>query len=381
MLFGGKKICELEDWSHIDYVCLKAKTDGIYNAIYYLDGHQEFEKTLTVSDMDFINFTRRLGCYGVAEKMIGDNDTGDRFYIRINISNKQQETKIIDYLTQRKSLSVEQQEILKYLCNMDGNIKSTDYKPLYYCGFSKETQATNYESVRFYFKTFETEVKTCHEYINYCEQCLRICNDPTFQIVKRMVLDKKIGLRCIGIEISDTSSVKIKYYLSETNEVNSIKDTLLELRKYPRYSKQADELLKSMQKMPTLHCNLLQISDGYDEKSGNINMYLESQMRDRKKYYSMREGLILRDIGGISFLVDIHEKHYYDLKNLFSVNETGKIIIKYIMENGVCTLEAVVSNLRSVIKNYRAEMYPVIYEDCQMFIEQLRMYGYLQEEI
>ena len=381
MLFGGKNICELEDWSHIDYVCLKARADRIYNAIYYLDGHQEFEKTLTVSDMDFINLTQCLGCYGVAEKMIADNDTRDRFYIRINISNKQQETKIIDYLTQRKLLSVEQNEILKYLCNMDGDIKSTGYKPLYYCGFSKKNRSTNYESVRFYFKTFETEIKTCYEYINYCEQCLRICNDPTFQIVKRMVLDKKIGLRCIGIEISDTSSVKIKYYLSKTNAVNGIKDTLLELRKYPQYSKQADELLKSIRKMPTLHCNLLQISDGYDGKSGNINMYLESQTRDRKKYYSMREGLVLRDIGGISFLVDIHEKHYYDLKNLFSVNETGKIIIKYIMENGVCTLEAVVSNLRSVIKNYCAEMYPVIYEDCQMFIEQLRMYGYLQEEI
>lgn len=108
-------------------------------------------------------------------------------------------------------------------------------------------------------------------------------------------------------------------------------------------------------------------------------MYLRSQTKYQKKYYSMREGLVLRDIGGISFLVDIHEKHYYDLKNLFSVNETGQVIIKYLMSNGVCTLDGIVSHLRSLIKNYNAELYPVIYSDCKTFVEHLQENGYLLE--
>lgn len=78
-------------------------------------------------------------------------------------------------------------------------------------------------------------------------------------------------------------------------------------------------------------------------------------------------------------MIDIHEKQYYDLKELFSVNETGQVIIKYLMINGVCTLDGIVSHLRSLIKNYNNELYPAIYSDCKMFIELLQSYGYLME--
>lgn len=131
--------------------------------------------------------------------------------------------------------------------------------------------------------------------------------------------------------------------------------------------------------MKKLHCDLLQVSSGFSNGDESINMYLKSQTKYQKPYFSMREGLILRDIGGISFLIDTHEKQYYDLKELFSVNETGRVIIKYLMENEVCTLDGIVSQLRSLIKNYNAELYPVIYSDCKIFIELLQSYGYLME--
>lgn len=81
----------------------------------------------------------------------------------------------------------------------------------------------------------------------------------------------------------------------------------------------------------------MQVSSGFSNGDESINMYMKSQTKYQKTYFSMREGLVLRDISGISFLIDIYEKQYYDFQELFSVNETGQVIIKYLMTNGVCT--------------------------------------------
>ena len=181
------------------------------------------------------------------------------------------------------------------------------------------------------------------------------------------------------MDISDIHLTKIKYYLCKTDINNDIKDLLLELRKYPQYFKTVDTLLEIIDDIRDESCDLLQISSGYSNDDESINLYLDSPIKHKKKYYSVREGLVLRNIGGVVFLIDIHEKHYYDLKNLFSVNETGKSIIEYMMQQGVCTLDGIVSYLRSVIKDYNAQLYPIIYSDCKMFVELLQRNGYLQE--
>lgn len=381
-VFDKTIISEITDWSHIDYVCIKSKSDDLHVDIYYLDGHPAFEKTLTAFDLSFIDFTRSINSYGISEKMLGDSSRLDRFYVRVNISNEKQELELIDYLKQGKSLSLEQNQILNHLRNMSIATKSLDdYRSLYYCGFSKESESSSYDGVRFYFKTFGTDESMRYDFdcINYCEQCPIIKKDATFQVVRDLILTKRAGLRCIGVELTDSYSVKMKYYLCEIPGGNDISELILEMKKYPQYIRNVNELLTTIPDIQNVHCDLLQISGGCSRGDESINMYLRSQTKYQKKYYSMREGLVLRDIGGISFLVDIHEKHYYDLKNLFSVNETGQVIIKYLMSNGVCTLDGIVSHLRSLIKNYNAELYPVIYSDCKTFVEHLQENGYLLE--
>ena len=93
-MFEKKSISEIKDWSHIDYVCIKAKSGDLFEDIYYLDGHKFFESSLTEADINFINFTRGINSYGISEKMVGESSTLDRFYVRVNISNKQQELRL-----------------------------------------------------------------------------------------------------------------------------------------------------------------------------------------------------------------------------------------------------------------------------------------------
>ena len=40
--------------------------------------------------------------------------------------------------------------------------------------------------------------------------------------------------------------------------------------------------------------------------------------------YQVREGIILRDIAGIYFLIDINKKNFYDLQKIDTVNEIVK---------------------------------------------------------
>ena len=383
-MFEKKSISEIKDWSHIDYVCIKAKSGDLFEDIYYLDGHKFFESSLTEADINFINFTRGINSYGISEKMVGESSTLDRFYVRVNISNKQQELRLIDYLCQGYRLTLKQKELLDHLRNMDSIIKSfDDYHPLYYCGFSKMCKSLNYNNIRFYFKTFTTDESKRYDtdYINYCEQCPIIKRDATFQIVRDLILTKSAGLRCIGVDISDNYSVKIKYYLCEIPGGDDMSELLLKLKKYSQYVCNVDALCTIIHNIQNFQCNLLQVSSGFSNGDESINMYMKSQTKYQKTYFSMREGLVLRDIGGISFLIDIYEKQYYDFQELFSVNETGQVIIKYLMTNGVCTLDGIVSYLRSLIKNYNAELYPVIYSDCKMFVENLESKGYLMEVV
>ena len=56
-MLNKSSISEIMDWSHVDYVCIKAKSGILFEDIYYLDGHPMFESSLTDFDMNFINFT------------------------------------------------------------------------------------------------------------------------------------------------------------------------------------------------------------------------------------------------------------------------------------------------------------------------------------
>lgn len=382
-MFDKETITEITDWDHIDYICLKSKPDGFHMNIYYLDGHPVFEASLTSADMDFIDFARSINSYGTSEKIFGDSSSEpDRFYIRVNISNEQQELKLIDYLTKGKGISSEQNQVLNYLRHMDFAIKGCDdYRPLYYCGFVKKGKSASYDSIRFYFKSFgaDESIRRDIACIDYCEQCPIIKKDAAFQVVRDLVLTKRAGLKCVGVDFTHSCSVKIKYYLCEIPEAGNITELLLTIKKYPQYTGNANAFLRIMPDIQSFRRGLLQISSGYFNGDEGINIYLERQKIYPKKYYAVKDGLVLRDIGGILFLIDIHEKHYYDLKQLFSVNETGQIILKYMMENGVCNLDGIVSYLRSLIKNYDAKQYPVIYSDCKKFVESLQTNGYLQE--
>ena len=380
-MFDKKMISQIDDWSHVDYVCIKSK-EKISMATYYLEGHPIFEEKISSRDIEFVKFVGNIKCYGIAEKILGETDEIDRFYIRVNVKKDWQEKSLIDYLTRGKVLSEQQKDIIEYLGGLNTVIGfDNDYNSLYYCGFSKRKNETNLNKIRLYFKTFglDENIRYDKECIHYLEQCQHIKNDIAFKIVRDLIRENKTGLRCIGVEIEDCILVKLKYYLCKTSEENKAEDLLMDLSSYPEYSEQIGKIMDIWDDIKDMNCDEIQVSSGYGRDDKSINVYLYKNQREKKKYYSMREGMILRNIGGVLFLINIHEKNYYDLKKLYSINETGQVIIQYIMETGVCTLDGIVSHLQSRLLKCDSKFYDTIYTDCKNFIEFLKMSDYLQE--
>lgn len=373
---------EITDWSRIDYICVKSKMQSLDTSVYYLDGHPMFEKTLSDSDVEFMNFVRKIKGYGTSEKMLDGKTTMDRFYVRVNLKNDQQEKESIDYLKKKAKMSEKQMKFLDYLRGIDNIIKSkNDCKSLYYCGFSKKNTSSEFDEIRFYFKTFgvEESIHYDEEISSYLEKNVEIKEDMTFQIVRELIQNKKAGLRCLGLEFDDSFVTRVKYYLCQIPGGDDIKELLHKLKEVKEYTLQAEKILFVWDQISDLQCDMIQLSSGYKNEDANINLYLCARERYKQKYYVLEEGAVLRDIGGVFFLVNIHEKYYYDLKHLLSVNETGQVIIRYMQDNKICTLDGIVSHLRSKIINYTPELYPIIYEDCKAFIEKLYHNNYLKE--
>lgn len=370
-----------DDWNLIDLVSLKSKKDNLIFDVYYLDGHAMYEQYLTKTDMQFINFTREIGVYGTSEKMNLSNKEIDKFYIRTNINNKKQEMSLIKYLSANKILSNDQKNIINYLRNIDIKVNENDYKSLYFCGFSKNIASKEFDNVRFYFKCFGVDEMTDNnmDYLEYCEQHPTIREDITFQIIKKMIIQGQVKLRSIGIEISNPNELKIKYYISQSKETVDLSNLLYDLKQYDQYKTNTEKLLNNIPNKSVFKCTFIQLSSGYANDEECINMYFEKNQNNKKTFYSLKEGLVLRDVGGIVFLIDIHEKYYYNYKKLFSVNDIGKVIIKFALKNNVFTIEAVVSYLKSIIKDYHPVMYSLMYSDCQKFINELLDLGYVEE--
>lgn len=370
-----------DDWNLIDLVSLKSKKDNLIFDVYYLDGHAMYEQYLTKTDMQFIDFTREIGVYGTSEKMNLSNKEIDKFYIRTNINNKKQEMSLIKYLSANKILSNDQKNIINYLRNIDIKVNENDYKSLYFCGFSKNIASKEFDNVRFYFKCFGVDEMTDNnmDYLEYCEQHPTIREDITFQIIKKMIIQGQVKLRSIGIEISNPNELKIKYYISQSKETVDLSNLLYDLKQYDQYKTNTEKLLNNIPNKSVFKCTFIQLSSGYANDEECINMYFEKNQNNKKTFYSLKEGLVLRDVGGIVFLIDIHEKYYYNYKKLFSVNDIGKVIIKFALKNNVFTIEAVVSYLKSIIKDYHPVMYSLMYSDCQKFINELLDLGYVEE--
>lgn len=94
--------------------------------------------------------------------------------------------------------------------------------------------------------------------------------------------------------------------------------------------------------------------------------------------YKVKQDIIPRDIASVYFLVDIHDKTYYDVRRIYSTNQCGYEIFKIM--NSIDTLfsvDEVFSQFISLLNNYQDSMHDTILADITTFIQELVSIGYV----
>lgn len=96
--------------------------------------------------------------------------------------------------------------------------------------------------------------------------------------------------------------------------------------------------------------------------------------------YRNTEGIIPRDIASIYFLVDIHDKTYYDAKRIYSTNQCGYEIFRIISSfEGPCTIDELFRVFITKVNDYQESMKTMVMEDISNFVKDLVLIGYISE--
>ena len=372
----------ISEWDNVDCVSIKAREGVLQQSVYLLEGHALYEANMTQEDKDFVDFIKGLGCYGISEKMFSKNELWDKFYVKTNIKTDEQLDEIFRYFDGYIHLTRYQWKVLEILKGLESILDANeDYKPLYHLAFVKSKNIAGYSQIRFYFKTFaaDEDIRFDKECLYYLEKYAIFKDESLFKVIKNLVFSKKAGLRCIGFELGENHSTRIKYYLCESTNGIPLQTALVELSSFPYLSKNSLALLETVGLFQNCKCNWMQVATGLSEEDITINLYFGPLYRQKRKFYQLKKGIVLRNIGGVYFLIDIHAKDYYESKRLFALNEIGKEIVGFLMLNRVCTVGGIVSHIKSQIVNYMPEMNDSIYEDCNAFVTYLLKNGFLVE--
>lgn len=96
--------------------------------------------------------------------------------------------------------------------------------------------------------------------------------------------------------------------------------------------------------------------------------------------YIVREGIIPRDIAGVYFLIDIHDKSYYDSKKIYTTNQIGYELCSIMMKktDGFIITD-IVDELKRLLINYSDDLYNQIISDVNKFVKELSRIGYILE--
>lgn len=378
------EINEEDTWDELDYICLKRNANDAVANIYVLEGHPSYRKNLSQIDKETIQKMRDLQCYSNSELSIriGEKDNQDKFYVRINVNSKLQEIEIINYFMEDYQLTDNQIKIINGLEKLESVIKlEGDYKPLYFCGYLKSKKEESESCLRLYYKTYGMNEVTDYskQILRYFSTITELEKDPMYTVVNDLVEKKIVRLWCVGVELDKKSRIRIKYFLIPLG-IEEEKKKTFQMLEQQLLGKSNDEISYIFMNCEDLICDIIQVSSGFDEETMSVSIYMKHKEAPKHRYYSLRSGIVLRDIGGYYFLVDIKDKYCYTLKSLFTLNEMGKVIVEYLDKHGVCTIVGIVSYVISLLKNYDESMYDSIYYDCLTFIEQLLEKRYVVEE-
>lgn len=375
LLNKDNKWLDTVDYQLIDYVCLKFNHQKERTTVIYcLEGSNIYDEMISLEDRIFVSKCKDLDCYGNSE-LIYDGKTEcnkDKFYVRLNISDVDQYKNVIQELNSFIKLTNDQIELVRIINHITNEyMQKGDYQALYYCGFIKSKNAQEYDSIRLYFQITEDKTrKIGSNVLNNLSIYNKISDDSAFHLVGKLIKNGSASLRCVGIEFDRAGNYRVKYF------VEPVSDTVFKEIRLSEFWFESGSFSEMCEDSRLKRVDLVQISSGFKQIEPTVGFYFKPYQKP-VKYYAVREGIIARNIGGVYFLVDIHNKDYYNNKSLDRINQTGYEIVRIIQNRKLCNIVAIMSDFLGLLKQYDKSSKSCIEKDICSFIQQLVNKGYI----
>ncbi|MBQ7559832.1 MAG: PqqD family protein [Synergistaceae bacterium] len=87
--------------------------------------------------------------------------------------------------------------------------------------------------------------------------------------------------------------------------------------------------------------------------------------------YEVKEGLVLRNIAGIYFVIDIHDKYFYRNRNIDRLNEIAYAILSSIVGRKQFTVEDITIELETKLDPNTKVKHEEILSDVNNFVKEL----------
>lgn len=378
------KIIKNGEQSFIDLIGLNASVKGIKTKIYCFENHRLYNDKISDYSKKIISDFEEFIPHCNSE-IVESFDDNECFEMRIDIRNSTQIDKYLKYISSLFKFDDDVFNEIHRLANMKSSVNTNNMIPaLYFMGYKRV------KGDILCFKNFFRAVKENNEensdiYDNkyYIEYLLKseIKELSELGSISEKIVAAKLGnIHCIGVDCFALGGVKYKvYFKNSIFSVNGIKEIIY---KYMgEHSKCLLENIiyieKYMSRFPELFLDFFCISVS-SENDMSLNLYYCFPKDMKQKYYSLRENLVARDIGGLYFIIDICDKNCYKLKELYSTNEIGKAIFDILSEYRVVTVEKILNELKKVLVDYDSSMDSMIRNDIVSFLQSLFEIGYLK---
>ena len=374
-LYSDSKWLDVVDYRLIDYVCIKYNQyKDKTTAVYCLEANEYYDEMISCEDRMLVSKCKGFGCYGNSELIYDGNPESlrDKFYVRLNISYAEQYKKVIWEFNNYIEMTHEQLELLRIIYHItNAYMPKGDYRALYYCGFIKNKNSQEYDSIRFYYQITEDKKRRIGaDVFDNLAGYNAISEDPAFRSARELIKNGSAALRCIGIELDRAGNYRVKYF------VEPVSDTVLnELRLFGFWF-EGNSFSEICIDSRLEKVDLVQISSGFKQNEKTVGFYIKPY-ETLDYYYTIREGIVARNIGGVYFLVDIHNKDYYNNKSLDRINQTGYEIVRIIQNRKLCNIVAIMSDFLELLIDYNQSLKDCIEKDIRSFIQELENKGYV----
>ena len=93
--------------------------------------------------------------------------------------------------------------------------------------------------------------------------------------------------------------------------------------------------------------------------------------------YKVKEGLVCRNIAGIYFAIDIHDKYFYRNKNIDRLNEIAYTLLSSMIKSGKFTVEDITRDLETKLDPNVIIKHEEVLLDVNNFVKELIDKGWI----